>query len=86
VTSIDGSRNVGGQLAMIDLPLIVAEWVPWMQSRADALDRDAAFPVEEFDLLREIGARSPPLPVCGHVGVGQLASLLVLVGQGNPLT
>jgi alkylation response protein AidB-like acyl-CoA dehydrogenase len=68
---------------MTDLLTVVAEWIPWMQSRADALDRDAAFPVEEFELLREIGALSPPLPVSGHASVGELASLLVLVGQGN---
>jgi alkylation response protein AidB-like acyl-CoA dehydrogenase len=62
---------------------IVAEWIPWMQSRADALDREAAFPAEEFELLRGIGALSPPLPVCGNASVGELASLLALVGQGN---
>ena len=68
---------------MSDLLPIVAEWIPWMQSRADALDRDAAFPVEEFDLLRGIGALSPPLPVLGHASIGELASLLALIGQGN---
>jgi hypothetical protein len=29
---------------MSDLLLVVAEWVPWMQGRADQLDREAAFP------------------------------------------
>ena len=62
---------------MTDLLQIVAEWSPWMQSRADMLDREAAFPAEEFDLLRGIGALSGPLPV------GELAPLLALVGQGN---
>ncbi|MDR3530073.1 MAG: hypothetical protein P4L90_05915 [Rhodopila sp.] len=68
---------------MIGLLPMVAERVPWMQSRADALDRGAAFPIEEFDLLRGIGALSPSLPVHGHAGVDELASLLSLVGQGN---
>jgi alkylation response protein AidB-like acyl-CoA dehydrogenase len=68
---------------MTDLLPMVAEWIPWMQGRADALDRDAAFPVEEIQLLREIGALSPPLPVCGHGSIGELASLLTLAGQGN---
>jgi hypothetical protein len=68
---------------MSDLLPIVAEWIPWMQNRADTLDRDAAFPAEEFELLRGIGALSPPLPVSGHASVGELASLLALVGQGN---
>ena len=62
---------------MSDLLPIVAEAIPWMQSRADILDRDATFPAEEFDLLRGIGALSALLPV------GELVSLLVLVGQGN---
>lgn len=62
---------------MSDLLPIVAESIPWMQSRADMLDRDATFPVEEFDLLRGIGVLSALPPV------GELASLLVLVGQGN---
>ncbi|HEX4367798.1 MAG TPA: acyl-CoA dehydrogenase [Rhodopila sp.] len=62
---------------MTDLLPIVAEWIPWMQSRADMLDRDAAFPMEEIDLLRGIGALSGPLPV------GELAPLLALAGQGN---
>jgi alkylation response protein AidB-like acyl-CoA dehydrogenase len=68
---------------MIDMLSVVAGWIPWMQSRADALDRDAAFPAEEFELLRRIGALSPPLPVGGHPTVCELASLLALVGQGN---
>ncbi|HEY4173033.1 MAG TPA: acyl-CoA dehydrogenase family protein [Rhodopila sp.] len=62
---------------MTDLLPIAAEWIPWMQSRADALDRDAAFPAEEFDLLRGIGALSAPL------SVDELAPLLALIGQGN---
>jgi hypothetical protein len=63
-----------------DLP---AEIVRWMQRRAVALDRDAAFPAEEIGRLRRIGALSPPLPVAGRGSPGQLAALLTSVGQGN---
>jgi hypothetical protein len=58
--------------------LAVTELVPWMQSRAAALDQDAAFPAEEIDRLRRAGALSPPLSK-----PDELASLLTLVGQGN---
>jgi alkylation response protein AidB-like acyl-CoA dehydrogenase len=68
---------------MSDLVTHVAEHVPWMQGRADLLDREAAFPAEEFALLRRIGALSPRLPVRGHDDVDELISLLVLAGQGN---
>jgi alkylation response protein AidB-like acyl-CoA dehydrogenase len=61
----------------------VRELVPWMQSRADALDREAAFPAEEIDRLRCVGALSPPLPLLGFAKADELASLLSLVGQGN---
>lgn len=55
----------------------VAEMVPWMQARAGALDRDAVFPAEEIARLRAAGA-------LGRVDdVEALASLLMLVGQGN---
>ena len=61
----------------------VAGLVPWMQDRADALDRQAAFPAEEIDRLRSIGALSPPLPVVDFAGADTLALLLTLAGQGN---
>lgn len=60
-----------------------AELVPWMQSRAGGLDRDASFPVEEIEQLCRIGALSPPLPVLGAANADELAALLILVGQGN---
>jgi len=65
--------------------------VPWMQARAAALDRDAAFPTEEVDRLRSIGTLSLPLPI-GRRGqndvrddamTDQLASVLMLTGRGN---
>jgi alkylation response protein AidB-like acyl-CoA dehydrogenase len=56
----------------------VAELIPWMQNRADGLDRDAAFPDDEIEYLRRAGALSPPL---GRAD--ELAALLTLVGQGN---
>ncbi len=57
--------------------------VPWMQGRADALDQDSAFPEEEIDRLRQVGALSPALPVADAVATDELASMLTLVGQGN---
>jgi alkylation response protein AidB-like acyl-CoA dehydrogenase len=68
---------------MSPLLTAVSEIVPWMRSRAVALDRDAAFPTEEIDRLRRAGALSPPLPVLGFGSAGELAALLTLVGQGN---
>lgn len=61
----------------------IFEMVPWMQGRAEALDRDASFPAEEIDALRRAGALSPPLPVLGRASADELAALLTLVGQGN---
>ena len=60
-----------------------AELIPWMQDRAVVLDRDAAFPAEEIDSLRRIGALSPRLPLLDDAATDGLASLLILVGQGN---
>ena len=61
----------------------VAETVPWMQRRADALDREARFPAEEIDRLRRAGALWPPMPALGSANAEELAALLILVGQGN---
>lgn len=61
----------------------VSQIVPWMQRRADALDRDAAFPLEEIDQLRDLGALTVPLPVMGFANADEVAALLTLVGQGN---
>ena len=61
----------------------VADLVPWMQGRADALDRDAAFPTEEIVRLRRAGALLPPLPVRHPGKADELAGLLGLVGRGN---
>jgi alkylation response protein AidB-like acyl-CoA dehydrogenase len=61
----------------------IAELIPWMQNRADGLDREAAFPAEEVACLRRAGALSPPLPVKGTGTAGDLAELLTLVGRGN---
>lgn len=58
-----------------------------MQDRADALDRDSAFPIDEVDRLRQIGALTPPLPVRStgrdDRSADALASMLTLVGRGN---
>jgi alkylation response protein AidB-like acyl-CoA dehydrogenase len=61
----------------------VAELIPWMQGRAHVLDREAAFPTQEIECLRRAGALSPRLPVQGLGTAGELAGLLILVGQGN---
>jgi alkylation response protein AidB-like acyl-CoA dehydrogenase len=62
---------------------MIAELIPWMQNRADALDREAAFPAEEIACLRRAGALAPPLPVKRTGSPDDLADLLTLVGQGN---
>lgn len=72
----------GGGLPMSSLLDAVAELVPWMQSRADALDRAAAFPEDEIARLRRAGALLP-MPGLGLTETEELASLLGLVGQGN---
>ncbi len=61
----------------------VSELVPWMQGRADWLDREAGFPAEEIERLRQVGALSPPLPAQGLGTADELAALLILVGQSN---
>ena len=61
----------------------VSDLVPWMQGRADALDRAAAFPTEEIVRLRGAGALSPPLPVLHPGKADELARLLGQVGRGN---
>jgi alkylation response protein AidB-like acyl-CoA dehydrogenase len=68
---------------MAKLLAAVAEMIPWMQSRADQLDRDGAFPTDEVTRLRRAGALSLPLPIRGGIGADVLASLLSLAGQGN---
>ena len=47
----------------------VGKLIPWMQGRADALDRDAVFPAEEIDWLHAAGALSPRLPVLDRGGL-----------------
>ncbi len=65
----------------------MTEMLPWMQSRADALDRDSAFPAEEINRLRLSGALKPPLPVRSVTrnddAADALATMLILAGQGN---
>ena len=54
----------------------IAKLIPWMQSRAEALDRTASFPDEELARLRSAGALVPQ----AH---DALVNLLILIGQGN---
>lgn len=65
----------------------LAGLVPWMQSRAEALDRDGAFPAEEIARLHHLGVLTIPLPVAAETRddtlADTLASMLVLIGQGN---
>jgi len=69
----------------------VIQLVPAMQARAVELDASEAFPEQDFQLLRELGALLAPLPVeLGGCGAGTHASgadlllgLLRALGQGN---
>jgi alkylation response protein AidB-like acyl-CoA dehydrogenase len=70
----------------------LVDLVPWMQSRAEALDRDATFPAEEISRLWGIGALTLPLPVRGVAQeadgydsslVDRLSEVLTLTGRGN---
>src|SRR6185437_5163667 len=62
-----------------------------MQVRALALDRSAAFPVEDIALLRRLGALAAPVPVAlGGLGLGtepdaalDTEDVLRLLGNGN---
>jgi alkylation response protein AidB-like acyl-CoA dehydrogenase len=66
--------------------------VPWMQSRAEVLDRDATFPAEEIGRLWRVGALTLPLPVRSGEAEGgahddnltdQISEVLTLTGRGN---
>jgi alkylation response protein AidB-like acyl-CoA dehydrogenase len=57
----------------------VSALVPWMQERADELDRNAAFPREELACLRRAGALAPAAVHAPDA----LADMLILAGQGN---
>jgi hypothetical protein len=65
----------------------LAELLPWMQGRAGLLDADSVFPREEVDRLGQLGALTVAMPIRGRAKddalADQLASLLVVVGQGN---
>jgi alkylation response protein AidB-like acyl-CoA dehydrogenase len=68
---------------MASLLAALAEQLPWMQSRADSLDRDSAFPAEEIVRLHRLGALTHRLPVEFGEGADSLAPMLILAGQGN---
>jgi alkylation response protein AidB-like acyl-CoA dehydrogenase len=72
---------------MRDTCASLVEMIPWMQGRAEQLDREGAFPNEEIVRLRAIGALAPPLPVRSRVrddcATDSLADMLTLIGRGN---
>src|ERR1700761_142994 len=72
---------------MASLAARVLDIVPWMQARAETLDRDAAFPGDEIDRLSRIGTLSLPLPVIAGARddtlADQLTAVLTLAGCGN---
>ncbi len=69
----------------------LARLVPAMQARAVALDAEEAFPEQDFQALRELGALQAPLPTGqgGHGagtepgGMDLILRLLTVLGQGN---
>ena len=73
------------------LPTALASLVPAMQTRAAALDAEEAFPEQDFQALRELGALKAPLPSSqGGQGAGTepggmelILCILTTLGQGN---
>ena len=73
------------------LPAALARLVPAMQARAAALDAEEAFPEQDFQALRELGAFKAPLPSSqGGQGAGTepggmdlILRILTILGQGN---
>ncbi len=69
----------------------LARLLPAMQARAAALDAEEAFPEQDIQALREIGALRAPLPTNqGGLGAGTepggmdlILRLLTILGQGN---
>ncbi len=69
----------------------LARLIPAMQARAAALDTEEAFPEQDFQALRELGALRAPLPASqGGQGAGTEAGgmdlilrILTVLGQGN---
>ncbi len=55
---------------------MIADLIPWMQSRAGMLDREAEFPGEEIAWLRRQGVLAPLPP-------DRSAEMLIQAGQGN---
>lgn len=74
-----------------DLPAALVGLMPAMQARAAALDAEEAFPEQDFQVLRELGALRAPLPSSqGGQGAGTepggmdlIVRLLTILGQGN---
>ena len=73
------------------LSAALARLVPAMQGRAAALDAEEAFPEQDMNTLRELGALMAPLPA-GHGGQGAgtepggvdlILRILTTLGQGN---
>ena len=73
------------------LSAALARLVPAMQARAAALDAEEAFPEQDFQALRELGALRAPLPTGqGGQGAGTepggmdlILRILTTLGQGN---
>ena len=81
----------GGTSRAEALLAAVRDAIPTMQRRAEALDRDSAFPAEDVAALREAGLLASPLPEhLGGLGAGTepagaslILDLLRLLGRGN---
>lgn len=74
-----------------DLLAALVDLTPAMQARAAVLDAEEAFPEQDFQMLRELGALRAPLPSSqgGHGagtepgGMDLVVRLLTILGQGN---
>lgn len=83
----DGPASQPAQNLLTALTILL----PAIQHRAVGLDVNEAFPAEDFQALRELGALKAPMParLGGHgagtepEGAGLLVSMLRTLGQGN---
>lgn len=86
-----GSHARDTEACRRQLRIQLATEVTGMQARAPAHDRDIAFPADDIELLRRLGALTAPVPTeYGGLGLGtepkaalDIMDVLRLIGRGN---